>query len=116
VSFCKEKNMVMEERRMRVESEPVGRLLEEFLATCYLAHPYGTQIGGGMDDPDYFALVVMNRILGGGFTGRLFKNVRGRAGLAYSVFGRYSASYTHPGLARPNLAVLLRRSPSLDLA
>lgn len=48
--FYKEKNVVMEERRMRVESQPVGRLLEEFLATCYLAHPYGTQIVGHMSD------------------------------------------------------------------
>lgn len=62
-------------------------------SNIYLGH-----IGGRMDDPDYFALVVMNRILGGGFTGRLFKNVRARAGLAYSVFGRYSARYAHPGL------------------
>jgi predicted Zn-dependent peptidase len=48
--FYKEKNVVMEERRMRVESQPVGRFLEEFLATCYLAHPYGTQIVGDMSD------------------------------------------------------------------
>jgi predicted Zn-dependent peptidase len=39
----------------------------------------------------------MNQILGGGFTGRLFKNVRSRQGLAYSVFGRYASSYDYPG-------------------
>jgi predicted Zn-dependent peptidase len=39
----------------------------------------------------------MNKILGGGFTGRLFKNVRSREGLAYSVFGSYSANYDYPG-------------------
>ncbi len=55
-------------------------------------------IGGMMDDPDYFALVVMNRILGGSFTGRLFKNIRSREGLAYSVSGRYSANYDFPGV------------------
>lgn len=62
------------------------------------SHVYLGHIGGRRDDPDYFALVVMNRILGGGFTGRLFKNVRGRAGLAYSVFGQYVANYAHPGV------------------
>jgi predicted Zn-dependent peptidase len=31
----------MEERRMRVDSSPDGRLLEQFLATAYVAHPYG---------------------------------------------------------------------------
>ncbi len=55
-------------------------------------------IGGLMSDPDYFALIVMNEILGGTFTSRLFKNVRSRQGLAYSVRGYYSADYDHPGL------------------
>jgi predicted Zn-dependent peptidase len=62
-------------------------------SNIYLGH-----IGGLMNDPDYFALVVMNRILGGGFTGRLFKSIRSRLGLAYSVFGSYSANYDFPGL------------------
>ncbi|MBW8040152.1 MAG: insulinase family protein [Planctomycetes bacterium] len=62
-------------------------------SNIYMGH-----IGGVMNDPDYFALVVMNRILGGGFTGRLFKNIRSREGLAYSVFGIYSANYDFPGL------------------
>jgi len=55
-------------------------------------------IGGLMSDPDYFAIVVMNRILGEGFTSRLFKNVRSRQGLAYDIFGIYDADYDHPGV------------------
>jgi predicted Zn-dependent peptidase len=55
-------------------------------------------IGGMMNDPDYHALTMMNTILGEGFTSRLFKNVRSRKGLAYSVFGVYSAGYDHPGV------------------
>ncbi|WP_263381343.1 M16 family metallopeptidase [Granulicella arctica] len=39
--FYKERDVVQEERRMRVDSSPVGRMLEEFLATAYVAHPYG---------------------------------------------------------------------------
>jgi predicted Zn-dependent peptidase len=39
--FYKERDVVMEERRMRTDSNPVGRLLEQFLATAYVAHPYG---------------------------------------------------------------------------
>jgi predicted Zn-dependent peptidase len=61
-------------------------------SNIYLGH-----IGTVRSDPDYFALIVMNKILGGGFTGRLFKNVRSRQGLAYSVFGSYSANYEYPG-------------------
>ena len=55
-------------------------------------------IGGLMDNPDYFALRVMNDILSGGFSGRLFRNVRSEQGLAYAVFGIYSANYTYPGI------------------
>jgi zinc protease len=40
----------------------------------------------------------MNEILGGGFTSRLFKNVRSRQGLAYSVGGAYGSDYDHPGM------------------
>jgi len=48
--FYKEKNVVMEERRQRTESNPIGRLLEEFLAIAYKAHPYGEPIVGHMSD------------------------------------------------------------------
>jgi len=62
-------------------------------SNIYLGH-----IGGLRNNPDYFALILMNRILGSGFTSRLFKNVRSREGLAYSVFGIYSANYAFPGI------------------
>jgi predicted Zn-dependent peptidase len=39
--FYKERDVVLEERRMRTDSDPIGRLLEQFLATAYVAHPYG---------------------------------------------------------------------------
>ena len=39
--FYKERNVVMEERRMRTDSNPIGRLVEQFLATAYVAHNYG---------------------------------------------------------------------------
>jgi predicted Zn-dependent peptidase len=38
--FYKERDVVMEERRMRVDSDPIGRLVEQFVATAYEAHPY----------------------------------------------------------------------------
>jgi predicted Zn-dependent peptidase len=61
-------------------------------------HIYMGHIGGLRNDPDYFALSLMNRILGSGFTSRLFKEVRSRQGLAYSVFGYFSADYNHAGM------------------
>lgn len=40
-------------------------------------------------DPDYMAAVVLNHILGGGsFSARLFKEVREKRGLAYSVYSQ----------------------------
>ncbi|MGA3334046.1 MAG: pitrilysin family protein [Terracidiphilus sp.] len=39
--FYKERDVVMEERRMRTDSDPIGRLIEQFLATAYVAHNYG---------------------------------------------------------------------------
>ena len=39
--FYKERDVVQEERRMRIDSSPIGRMVEQFLATAYVAHPYG---------------------------------------------------------------------------
>jgi len=48
--FYKERDVVMEERRLRVESRPVGKLVEEFLALAYKAHPYGRPVIGWRSD------------------------------------------------------------------
>jgi predicted Zn-dependent peptidase len=39
--FYKERSVVLEERRMRTDSNPEGRLFEQLLATAYVAHDYG---------------------------------------------------------------------------
>jgi predicted Zn-dependent peptidase len=39
--FYKERDVVNEERRMRTDSNPIGRLVEQLLATAYVAHNYG---------------------------------------------------------------------------
>ena len=39
--FYTERDVVLEERRMRTDSNPEGRLFEQFLATAYVAHNYG---------------------------------------------------------------------------
>ncbi len=48
--FYKEKNVVMEERRLRTETQPTGKLLEDFLSVAYKAHPYGRPVIGHMSD------------------------------------------------------------------
>jgi zinc protease len=51
-------------------------------------------------NPDFYAVEVMNQLFGGGFSSRLFVNIRTRQGLAYSVGGGVGSSYDHPGISR----------------
>ena len=55
-------------------------------------------IGGRRDNPDYAALQMMNHILSGGFSGRLFRIVRSDMGLAYSVYGTYGSNAFYDGV------------------
>lgn len=48
--FYKERDVVREERRMRVESDPQGKLMEQMLATAIEAHPYRVMPGGWASD------------------------------------------------------------------
>lgn len=52
--FYKERDVVQEERRMRTESQPIGRLVEQALATAFLAHPYKQPVVGYMSDLQSF--------------------------------------------------------------
>lgn len=52
--FYKERDVVQEERRMRTESQPIGRLLEVALSTAFLAHPYKQPVVGYMSDLQSF--------------------------------------------------------------
>jgi predicted Zn-dependent peptidase len=53
--FYKERDVVMEERRMRTESNPIGRLIEQFLTTAFTAHPYGQPVVGWPSDLQSFS-------------------------------------------------------------
>jgi predicted Zn-dependent peptidase len=53
--FYKERDVVMEERRMRTDSSPQGRLTEQFLAAAYVAHPYGRPVVGWPSDLKTFS-------------------------------------------------------------
>ncbi|HEX3128607.1 MAG TPA: pitrilysin family protein [Thermoanaerobaculia bacterium] len=56
-------------------------------------------LGVRRDDPDYYALELMNHILGTSYASRLFVNVRGKKGLAYTVNGQVASQWDHPGMA-----------------
>ena len=53
--FYKERNVVIEERRMRTDSNPIGRLLEQFITAAYQAHQYHRPTIGWMSDLNSFS-------------------------------------------------------------
>ncbi|HEY6843705.1 MAG TPA: pitrilysin family protein [Thermoanaerobaculia bacterium] len=53
--FYKERDVVFEERRMRSESSPFGRVIEQFLAAAFTAHPYGFPVVGWPSDLKSFS-------------------------------------------------------------
>jgi len=62
--FYKERDVVIEERRLRIETQPIYKLIEDVLASAYKAHPYHNTVIGHMSDlkrithrdvKDYFA-------------------------------------------------------------
>ncbi len=53
--FYKERDVVIEERRMRTDSSPIGRLLEQFINTSFQAHPYHRPTVGWMSDLNSFS-------------------------------------------------------------
>ncbi len=71
------------------------------------AHVLMGQPGYKRNDPDFFALLVGNHILGGGgFVSRLTEQVREKRGLSYSVY-----SYFSPGLHAGAFTVGLQTRP-----
>ena len=57
-------------------------------------------VGPGIlrDNPDYYATSVFNEAFGGGFSSRLFNDIRTKRGLAYGVGGGIGANFGHPGI------------------
>lgn len=70
--------------------KPVVRLIEKDLtqATILMGH-----VGISRTNPDYYAVTVMNYILGaGGFSSRLMDSIRDNQGLAYHVGSHFEAN------------------------
>ena len=60
-------------------------------------------LGIRRDNPDYFAARIFNEAFGGGFSSRLFRNIRTAKGLAYAVGGGIGSAFDHPGTLRFSL-------------
>jgi zinc protease len=55
-------------------------------------------LGTTRDNPDYYAISVFNEAFGGGFSSRLFNDIRTKRGLAYNVGGGIGTNFGHPGI------------------
>jgi zinc protease len=61
---------------------------------------YLVGLGTTRKDPDYFAISVFNEAFGGGFSSRLFSDIRTTKGLAYSINGGIGTGWDRPGMLR----------------
>jgi zinc protease len=55
-------------------------------------------LGTTRNNPDYYAISVFNEAFGGGFSSRLFNDIRTKRGLAYNVGGGIGSNFGHPGI------------------
>ena len=55
-------------------------------------------LGTTRDNPDYYAISVFNEAFGGGFSSRLFNDIRTKRGLAYEAGGGIGSNFGHPGI------------------
>jgi zinc protease len=55
-NFLSEREVVKEERRLRVDNPPYGRLFEDLYAVAFTVHPYHHTTMGSMEDLDHAAL------------------------------------------------------------
>jgi predicted Zn-dependent peptidase len=59
--FYTERDVVMEERRQRYESDPDGKLFEHYFSTAFIAHPYRRPVIGWPSDIRFLDMSYMRR-------------------------------------------------------
>jgi Predicted Zn-dependent peptidases len=85
-------------RRRVLEETPSGQAIERYIIkdTEQMNLVIGVP-GLGQNDEDIYPMHVINNILGGGLSSRLFQEVREQRGLAYSIYS-YHSTYVDAGL------------------
>ncbi len=103
--FFKEKQVILEERRLRTENSAVGQMVEEFTATAFQVHPYRRPVIGYLEDienlerpnvDDFFDTYYVPNNLTVAIVGDV--NPTEVKKLAQTYFGRYKAGPTPPKL------------------
>ena len=84
--------------RRVLEGTPTGRTIERFITKeTEQMHLILGVPGLGQNDKDIYPMHILNNILGGGLSSRLFQEIREQRGLAYSVYS-YHSTYVDTGL------------------
>ena len=89
--FYRERSVVEEERRMRVDVSPTGRLVEQFLAAAYVAHPYHRPNVGYQSELDH---ITATEAL------RFHEHFYVPSNITIAVVGDFSATEVLPVLER----------------
>jgi predicted Zn-dependent peptidase len=89
--FYKERDVVMEERRMRTDSNPIGRMIEQFEATAFVAHNYGRS---GVGWPSELSQITATEAM------EFHKKYYVAANIVVAVVGDVKASEAMPLLER----------------
>lgn len=99
--FYSERDVVLEERRRSIDSQPERQLVENFLAAAFLAHPYGRPVIGWPSDV---------RFLDREETARFFRTFYSPANMVLALVGDL-----RPEEARPVVERYFGRIPSQPL-
>jgi predicted Zn-dependent peptidase len=83
--FYSERDVVMEERRQRVETDPHGKLYEQFLSTAFQIHPYRRPILGWTKDMEYLNPASVKKI---------FQKYKSPGSIVISIVGDINPSVT----------------------
>ena len=101
--FYKEKEVILEERRLRTDNSPVGQMIEAFLGTAFSVHPYQRPVIGYSADlrnltrqnvQDFFDTYYGPNNLTIAIVGDV--NPKQVKRLAQTYFGRFPAKTTPP--------------------
>jgi len=68
--FFKEKDVVKEERRLRTENSPIGKMIEELQALSFKDHPYHISVIGPMSNINHISRDDVKRYFGKNYTSK----------------------------------------------
>ncbi len=120
--FFEEKDVILEERRLRLENDPINRMLEELRAVAFQVHPYRRSLIGYQADienltranvQDFFDAYYVPANLTIAIVGDVNPQTVKRMAQAY--FGRYPATPKPPSLAEREPEQEAARDLSLTL-